>query len=311
LVCTTNLGQHVIPFGEDDQAAVKLETSKSMEILYFSPADSISKEHYANNVLAIIADPNDPISKQKLDALFEAMHERNVIAIVRYSRNAISSPKLGIVKVNWPKGYGLFIQIPYIEDYNQNIAPRIDFLRQNDVIDSYTQVSPQKNSQKYRKRKHILDRRISSLDEANTAIDEFIDALDMSNHSEYLPKNMFNPGYQRLTENIFARAMDPLAPIITTDEYSRKLLHGPIKSDKAERLKNCFNLQSVDKKGKGIVMETVEIKEDVDLINRDEIGQAVEESKDLSIIPETGSPSRDELAPGETVTEDYLDFLFD
>ena len=227
-----------------------------------------------DNVLAVV--PFDDSSKKKFESLFFAAFEQQKVAICRYVRSDNSKPKLGML-VYMSKGYSYFIKLPYEQDFRTKLTPDLGYLRQETVEVVKLEDEP---IYKSKKRKHPLDFRTTTLDDANLKIDEFIDSLDLTQQDNFaMPKTIYHPTYQRLTAAISGRALNPDDKIPENVGTGFEVEERPL----AESVAHCFKLlqtttdedadknsgdRNLEETTQEMAEETQQVKEE-DLINFD------------------------------------------
>ncbi|KAJ3269014.1 ATP-dependent DNA helicase II subunit 2 [Terramyces sp. JEL0728] len=227
-------GKHLVPFTEQDEQNAQLETFKSLSVITFVPKTKIKREHYMGNVLAVIKDPTS--ANVQLDSIVEACKLNNTVGIARYVRTDRSGVKVCALIPN-KKGYFYMIQLPY----------------QNDIYHfNFSTLPPPKQ-----------DSTIQEL------IDNFID----SNGQELMPKEVYNPVYQRMIDSIINRAMGK--PIPTLSPFFLQLLDD-------ELLKPHFEITKILEKPKGrIKSKTAVVQVELDdldaLWSDDEVTEQVAE----------------------------------
>ncbi|EGF79428.1 hypothetical protein BATDEDRAFT_89512 [Batrachochytrium dendrobatidis JAM81] len=120
-------GKAVIPFSIQDEEAAQLLTKKSIKIIGFIKSDAIPRHYYISGTMAIVPNKDVRGTDIQFTALLQAMTKANIVAIARYCRINNAKPKFGVL-ISTKKGYGLFIQIPYADDFRFVVAPPIDDL---------------------------------------------------------------------------------------------------------------------------------------------------------------------------------------
>ncbi|TPX69665.1 hypothetical protein SpCBS45565_g02344 [Spizellomyces sp. 'palustris'] len=278
LVRAYRYGKSLVPFSSEDEEAMKLRTSKGMSILGFVKQSEIPRHHLMSNVLAVVPEPGNTRAAQAFYTLIAALDEKQNAALVRYVRVNDANPKLGVL-VPARKGWGWWAQIPFAEDLRPYSFAPLDYLLAEDTSSSnstlaVSTLSPSNDTQSHtdspassNKKKHKLDARQVPADEAMRRMDAFIDAMDLTDAVEdedghkreaFRPKDVFNPGWQRLYQCIAYRAIHPdsaeLPPVNPQIMACIEPLPDVVEKAKlaAEKLKDAFKITRVEKqKGSG------------------------------------------------------------
>lgn len=194
-----------------------------------------------SNIIAVAPDESNQSAVLRFNAFIGALHDRRCIAIVRYCRLDDSAPKMGALYPHIKKGQAYFAQIPFKQDIRAHIFNSFEFLTSQVV-----QASTKKSTQG--RRKHRLDTRNVSAEDALQAIDDLIDSLDLDESYEYNPKETFNPSIHSIKHNIASRALNPYQDINPPPRYTsscnRKFL------ECIQSLKPKFTVMKVPEKQK-------------------------------------------------------------
>ncbi|KAJ3055533.1 X-ray repair cross-complementing protein 5 [Rhizophlyctis rosea] len=230
-------GKTLVPFSEEDEAAMKLRTEKGLAILGFVKITKIPREAFMAGCLEIVPDQASSRSITIFTSIMQTLEDRQAAAIVRYCRIADANPKLGVMAPS-KKGWAVFAQLPFAEDVRYYSFPPLEHLiaqtgtLSQSVLASMSQrdatLALQQSVSSGKKNK--LDTRTVPRDEAIERVDALIDSMDLMEYSVdeegnqeveelFKPKNVFNPVYQRLYQCIAHRACHPddhsLPPIDT------------------------------------------------------------------------------------------------
>ncbi|KAJ3279068.1 X-ray repair cross-complementing protein 5 [Borealophlyctis nickersoniae] len=266
-------GKTLVPFSRMDEEQMKLGTEKGMSILGFVKLEQVPRHAFMANVLAVIPEPDNPRAGRMFNALMAALDTKASGAIVRYVRTRDAGPKIGVLAPS-PKGWGLFAQLPFAEDVRLYSFPPLDHLvAAAGITSSSATVSTMSQfgsmistASRASGKKSKLDARTGTPEETVQRLDAFIDAMDLMEPEHerenlddprddlyFKPKDVFNPGYQRLYQCIAHRALHPddssLPPM------NPKILEGisPLPemvekaADAAQKLKEAFTITKVEK----------------------------------------------------------------
>ncbi|TPX62530.1 hypothetical protein PhCBS80983_g00274 [Powellomyces hirtus] len=276
LVRAYRYGKTLVPFSDEDEEAMRLKTVKGISILGFVKRDHVQRHHFMSNVLAVFADPVNPVAERLFPPLMAGLRRLKWVALARYVRTDNSNPKLGFLIPHQSqnelaqKESALWVQIPFFEDIREHVFKSLDFLVDATVLNG-TQLQSLSStngtqsalgSQASSSKKHKLDVRQASAQDVKERLDAFIDVMDLSGSAQedgeeaFKPKNVYNPSWQRLYECIAHRAihpdgeLPPINPMIVAcinplPQMMEKALPA------AQKLQECFLIRKVEKKVSG------------------------------------------------------------
>ncbi|CAJ0919230.1 unnamed protein product [Ranitomeya imitator] len=91
-------GSDIIPFSKMDQDQMKYKTeSKCFSVLGFAKASQIERTHFlGNQVLRVFAPSDDEAATIALSALIRALHDMEMVAVVRYAYDRRCNPQVGV-----------------------------------------------------------------------------------------------------------------------------------------------------------------------------------------------------------------------
>ncbi|XP_056392970.1 X-ray repair cross-complementing protein 5 [Hyla sarda] len=236
-------GSDIIPFSKVDQEQMKYKIeSKCFSVLGFTKASQIDRTHFmGNQVLKVFAPKDDEAAAVALSALIHALHDMEMVAIVRYAYNRISNPQVGVAFPCIKEKYEclVYVQMPYMEDLRQYL---------------FSSLSNKK--------------KVKPSDAQLSAVDSLIDTMSLVHEDEegvedlLKPSKIPNPQFQRLFQCLQHKAFHPEDPLPDIDQYLLDMLQtpAPVKARcKAAltKVKSCFPLQESAKKKEPVTAQNI------------------------------------------------------
>ncbi|XP_044159821.1 X-ray repair cross-complementing protein 5 [Bufo gargarizans] len=236
-------GSDIIPFSKVDQDQMKYKTeSKCFSVLGFTKASQIERTHFmGNQVLKVFAPKDDESATIALSALIHALHDMEMVAIVRYAYDRRSNPQVGVAFPHIKEKYEclVYVQLPYMEDLRQYLFSSLN------------------NNKKFR-----------PTDTQLSAVDSLIDSMSLVHEDDegvedlFKPSKIPNPQFQRLFQCLQHKAFHPDDPLPAIEQHFLDLLQtpAPVKARcKAAlaKVKGCFTLQESSKKKEQITAQHV------------------------------------------------------
>ena len=117
-----------MPFSKVDQDVLKYKCEKCLQLIGFTKANSVPRNHYMGNITEVIApDPTDSHAAIGISAIVRAMVETDSVAIVRYSKRE-NSVQLGVLHpvIKADTEYFYYHKLPYSEDIRQYTFAPLD-----------------------------------------------------------------------------------------------------------------------------------------------------------------------------------------
>ncbi|KAJ3092862.1 X-ray repair cross-complementing protein 5, partial [Phlyctochytrium bullatum] len=236
LVKAYKYGRDLVPFAEEDIAAMKLTTEKGFMILGFVKDSEV------------IPDPAKPSSTVTFETLALALRLKKKYALVRYVRIRNAKPKLGVLIPHIGKKiWCAWVQTLGGTQSSQSLAASVTKGKSDQLITAA-------------KKKTLSSKRLVSIEEADRRIDALIDSMDLmtaieddgETHEAYVPSEIFNPSYQRIYQCLSHRAINPddkeLPPI--DPRFVAGILPMPELVERAkpiiESIKEAFKVEKVD-----------------------------------------------------------------
>ncbi|CAI9621120.1 unnamed protein product [Staurois parvus] len=227
-------GSDIIPFSKVDQEQMKYKNdSKCFSVLGFTKSSQIDRTHFiGSQVLKIFAPRDDDAAAVALSALIRALHDMEMVAIVRYAYDKRSNPQVGVAFPRIKEKYEclVYVQLPYMEDLRQYLFSSLE------------------NNKKFK-----------PTDDQLSAVDSLIDSMSLvSNDGEDLedlfnPSKIPNPQFQRLFQCLQHKAFHPEEPLPPIDQHLLDMLEAPaeVKANckgALAKVKACFPLQVAGKR---------------------------------------------------------------
>ncbi|XP_073503568.1 X-ray repair cross-complementing protein 5 [Phyllobates terribilis] len=236
-------GSDIIPFSKMDQDQMKYKTeSKCFSVLGFTKASQIERTHFlGNQVLKVFAPTDDEAAAIALSTLIRALHDMEMVAVVRYAYDRRSNPQVGVAFPHIKEKYEclIYVQLPYMEDLRQYLFPSLS------------------NNNKFR-----------PTDAQLTAVDSLIDNMSLVQEDDegiedlFKPSKIPNPQFQRLFQCLQHKALHPDDPLPDIDQHLLDMLQTPaeVKTQcqaALEKVKSCFPLQESSKKKEQVTAQHV------------------------------------------------------
>ncbi|XP_073401455.1 X-ray repair cross-complementing protein 5 isoform X2 [Dendrobates tinctorius] len=236
-------GSDIIPFSKMDQDQMKYKTeSKCFSVLGFAKASQIERTHFlGNQVLKVFAPSDDEAATIALSALIRALHDMEMVAVVRYAYDRRSNPQVGVAFPLIKEKYEclIYVQLPYMEDLRQYLFPSLS------------------NNNKFR-----------PTDAQLSAVDSLIDNMRLVHEDDegtedlFKPSKIPNPQFQRLFQCLQHKALHPDDPLPDIEQCLLDLLQTPaeVKTQcqaAVEKVKSCFPLQESSKKKEQVTAQHV------------------------------------------------------
>ncbi|KIP04439.1 hypothetical protein PHLGIDRAFT_15192 [Phlebiopsis gigantea 11061_1 CR5-6] len=227
----------------------KLETKKGIEICGFFPEKNLRPELSMGEVHYVWADPASPLQQVAMSSIAEAMYVRLLVAIARWVTKDGAEPKMGILKpeTHGTVAYFTWVQMPFADDIRKYTFPSLDklFNHKGEVVTKHPYIAT---------------------DEQMSAMDDFVDALDLMDAGEkdeeedrkpwYDITLSYNPAIHRVKQALFHAAIvqdlnrQPLPP---PHPELLKYFNAPRKVVKRARgaieaARTAFNVKEVPKR---------------------------------------------------------------
>ncbi|XP_053328065.1 X-ray repair cross-complementing protein 5 [Spea bombifrons] len=227
-------GSDIVPFAKVDQEQMKYKTEgKCFAVLGFTKSSLIDRNHYmGNQVVKIFAPKDDEAANVALSALINALHEMEMVAIVRYAYDRRSNPQVGAAFPLIKEKYEclVYVQLPFMEDLRQFLFSSLE------------------NNKKF-----------TPTDAQLSAVDSLIDSMSLvRNDGEsvedlFKPSKIPNPQFQRLFQCLQHKALNPDDPLPPVEQHLLNMLEPPAEVKAAcraslEKMKLSFPLQEAVKK---------------------------------------------------------------
>uniref|UniRef100_A0A674MD48 X-ray repair cross-complementing protein 5 n=1 Tax=Takifugu rubripes TaxID=31033 RepID=A0A674MD48_TAKRU len=228
-------GSDIVPFSKVDQEQMKYKhDGKCFAVLGFTKQNLVQRHQFiGNQVIKIFAAKDDEHAGVALSALIRALHELQMVAIVRYAYDRRCNPQIGAAFPCVKQQYEclMYIQLPFMEDLRQFSFPSLE-----------------------------NNKKITPTDAQLTAVDSLIDSMMLVEEGdEEKPKDIFkphhipNPDFQRLFQCLHHRAVNPGTPLPPMEPWLKAILERPdVINERCqaplEELKRVFPLTEVEKK---------------------------------------------------------------
>ncbi|KAM4026241.1 X-ray repair cross-complementing protein 5 [Anomaloglossus baeobatrachus] len=235
-------GSDIIPFSKVDQDQMKYKTeSKCFSVLGFTKASQIERTHFlGNQVLKVFAPSDDEAATIALSALIHALHDTEMVAVVRYAYDRRSNPQVGVAFPHIKEKYEclMYVQLPFMEDLRQYL---FSSLSNNKVQPTDAQLS---------------------------AVDSLIDNMSLVQEDDeeiedlFKPSKIPNPQFQRLFQCLQHKALHPDDPLPDIEQHLLDMLQTPaeVKAQcqaALEKVKSCFPLQESSKMKEQVTAQQV------------------------------------------------------
>ena len=240
LIKAYRYGKMLVPFGREDEDAVKMHEERSLSLIGFIQSGELRREWLLGHAMLLVpAGSHDEQSAARtLSALAHAMYERDAVGLVRYIRQANAQPKMCALLPRIKPDYEGFImvQMPFSEDVRDYVFTSLDRVAHT--------ITPEQDA--------ALDDFIDAMDLMDAAVDE-----DGQPTEAVKPSDTHNPAYERMYQCIQHRVFHPDDPHLPEpdDTLLRTVLPQQVLVDRAtpavERLAKHFPLEKVTPKGKG------------------------------------------------------------
>lgn len=114
-------GKTLVPFSMVDEAVLKYEAAKCLQLIGFTSAKNVPRHQFLGNVECIVPEPGDGSAAAALSALAHALAETGSLAIVRYVKRNKGNPYLGCLSPHIKPDFAClyFCALPFAEDLRQ------------------------------------------------------------------------------------------------------------------------------------------------------------------------------------------------
>ncbi|XP_074515625.1 X-ray repair cross-complementing protein 5-like isoform X1 [Sebastes fasciatus] len=231
-------GSDIVPFSKVDQEQMKYKhDGKCFAVLGFAKQNMVRRNQFmGTQVVKMFSAKDDEHAGVALSALIRALHELNMVAIVRYAYDRRSNPQVGAAFPCIKQDYEclMYVQLPFMEDLRQFTFPSLE------------------NNKKF-----------TPSDTQLSAVDSLIDSMMLVEEEDdnEKQKDMFkvhdipNPAFQRHFQCLHHRAVSPGTPLPPMEQWLKAALERPdviTERCKAplEEMKRKFPLTEVEKKKK-------------------------------------------------------------
>ncbi|XP_018599668.1 X-ray repair cross-complementing protein 5 isoform X1 [Scleropages formosus] len=201
-------GSDIVPFSKVDQEQMKYKSEgKSFAVLGFTKQSLIQRHQFmGSQVVKVFAAKDDEHAAVALSALIRALHELEMVAIVRYAYDRRSNPQVGAAFPCIKEKYEclLYVQLPFAEDLRFFSFPSLE------------------NNKKF-----------TASAEQLSAVDSLIDSMMLMEEDGGEPQDIFkvnhipNPQFQRLFQCLQHRALNPNAPLPAMEPWLQAMLERP------------------------------------------------------------------------------------
>lgn len=294
----------------------KLPTRKGIDICGFFYTKNFRRELSMGEIQYVWADPSSPQQQVAISSIVQAMYEKEVMAIARWVTKDGMDPKMGVL---WPTRFDkvdclLWSHMPFADDVRKYTFASLDQLvsKKGEAIKEHPYIPTKAQI---------------------TAMDEFVDAMDLMDAGEKDEEGSrlpwfdtllsYNPAVHRTKQAIFHSAVvsdietNPLPPphpdLVKYFEPPKRVLkraRGPL-----EECKSAFKVKQVPKKiAKAKKEGHVHARDEDDMLLLDRKQPALDRTSSQSRITVTmASSSRTPVAANDSDTEDDDDaeFLLD
>ncbi|XP_066431656.1 X-ray repair cross-complementing protein 5 isoform X2 [Eleutherodactylus coqui] len=234
-------GSDIIPFSKVDQDQMKYQTeSKCFAVLGFTRASLIERTHFmGTQVVKVFAPKNDETAAVALSALIHALHDMEMVAIVRYAYDRRSNPQVGVAFPHIKEKYEclMYVQLPFMEDLRHYLFSSLN-----------------------------NNKKVKPSDEQLAAVDSLIDNMSLVHEDEegvedlFKPSKIPNPRFQRLFQCLQHKAIHPDDPLPAIEQHLLDLLQTPAEvttrcKAALAKVKSCFPLQEAGKKKEQITAQ--------------------------------------------------------
>uniref|UniRef100_UPI0037E95C64 X-ray repair cross-complementing protein 5 n=1 Tax=Semicossyphus pulcher TaxID=241346 RepID=UPI0037E95C64 len=229
-------GSDIVPFSKVDQDQMKYKhDGKCFAVLGFTKQSQVNRHQFmGTQVIKMFSAKEDEHAAVALSALIRALHELEMVAIVRYAYDRRSNPQVGAAFPCIKKNYEclMYVQLPFMEDLRQFTFPSLE--NNKKLTPSDTQLS---------------------------AVDSLIDSMMLVEEEDGEKKDLFkvhnipNPAFQRHFQCLHHRAVSPGTPLPSMEPWLKAALERPdVVSERCqaplEEIKRKFPLTEVEKKKK-------------------------------------------------------------
>ncbi|RPD59404.1 SPOC domain-like protein [Lentinus tigrinus ALCF2SS1-7] len=254
----------------------KLQTRKGMDICGFFNRKNFRRELSMGEVYYVWADPANPMSQVALSSIVQAMYEKGVIAISRWVSRDNMDPKMGVLYPTVFKDVDCFlwVQMPFAEDVRN-----FPFASLETLVNKKGEI--------------VTDHPYLPTKEQLNAMEEFVDAMDLSDAGEkdeegnrepwFDTRLSYNPAIHRTKQALFHGAVvrdlntHPVPPphpeLLKYFEPPRRVLKRA--REAIEECKKTFNVREVPKK--------------VVRVRKDDHVRAPDEDEDMLLLDQKGS----------------------
>ncbi|XP_069839685.1 X-ray repair cross-complementing protein 5 [Dendropsophus ebraccatus] len=236
-------GSDIIPFSKVDQDQMKYKMdSKCFSVLGFAKASQIDRTQFmGNQVLKVFAPKDDEAAAVALSALIHALHDMEMVAIVRYAYNKASNPQVGVAFPCIKEKYEclVYVQLPYMEDIRQYLFSSLS-----------------------------NNKKVKPTDAQLSAVDALIDDMTLVQEDEegledlFKPSKIPNPQFQRLFQCLQHKAFHPEDPLPAIEQHLLDMLQTPAPvaarcKAALAKVKSCFPLQESSKVKEKVTAQNV------------------------------------------------------
>lgn len=236
-------GSDIIPFSKMDQEQMKYKTeAKCFSVLGFTKASQIERTHFMGSQVVKICAPNDDEAAAiALSALVHALHDLEMVAIVRYAYDRRSNLQVGVAFPHIKEKYEclVYVQLPYMEDLRQYL---------------FSSLSNNKKAQ--------------PSDAQLSAVDSLIDDMSLVHEDDdgiedlFKPSKIPNPQFQRLFQCLQHKAFHPDEPLPDTERHLLDMLQAPAEvtarcQAALGKVKSCFPLQKLSTKKEQVTAQDI------------------------------------------------------
>ncbi|XP_041806017.1 X-ray repair cross-complementing protein 5 [Chelmon rostratus] len=230
-------GSDIVPFSKVDQEQMKYKhDGKCFAVLGFTKQNMVRRHQFmGSQVIKMFSAKDDEHAGVALSALIRALHELQMVAIVRYAYDRRCNPQVGAAFPCIKQDYEclMYVQLPFMEDLRQFTFPSLE------------------NNKKF-----------TPSDTQLSAVDSLIDSMMLVEDDDNAgQKDMFkvhhlpNPAFQRHFQCLHHRAVSPGTPLPPMEPWLKAALECPdVISNRCqaplEEVKSKFPLTEVEKKKK-------------------------------------------------------------
>ena len=197
-------GATLVPFSDEDRAGMTYRSGeKCLAVLGFAPSKDVPCQNFlGNGTMTFVPQGDLKEIKDTFAALVRALHELDMVAIVRKVYRKDAAPQLGclVPRVSIDGECLVYVEVPFAEDLRQHVFPSL-------------------NNAQY-----------APTPEQEALVGDLIDTLNFANREEdsYDSENLLNPALQRFYQCLMHRGLNPGELLPPVDEDILEVLAPPL-----------------------------------------------------------------------------------